>query len=330
MASATTSPEIFWACTALSVGNVGSKFTNKKVIFSRAFFCHRDPRPASFNMYLEFNRKESQDNYLAAFVTSATRDATVKVVKFSLFDTQGETLRTAKLKPIQVFKKGHSWGSYEFFKVTNPGDVVWRIICEVEYHGCPPHKSPILAPTIPDRHQASLGDDYLKLLETGNKSDVTFFVQGEEIKAHRTILLARSSYFSSMFDADMKEGASGEIQVPDVNPVAFRGMLEYIYGGTYPQRLDAIALDLFVVADKYGLEKLREICEKTIIANLNADSVVDALLLAKRHDREELLSQSKTVFTANIDVVQRSREKREKLEQCPSLLFELLIHVAGQ
>ena len=103
MASATISPEIFWACTALSVGNVGSKFTDKEVIFSRPFFCHRDPRPAVFETYLEFGRMEGKENYLAMFITSFTRDVTVKVVRFSLFDAQGETLKTAKLNSIQVF-----------------------------------------------------------------------------------------------------------------------------------------------------------------------------------------------------------------------------------
>ena len=128
----------------------------------------------------------------------------------------------------------------------------------------------------------------------------------------------------------MRESSSGAIEVPDVDPVAFRGMLEYIYGGMYPEKLDNIALDLFVVADKYGLEKLRDICETAIIANLNADNVVDALLLAERHAREELKDHAKAVFRANITAMERVNHNREKLQQCPSLFFELLIYLAGQ
>ena len=72
-------------------------------------------------------------------------------------------------------------------------------------------------------------------------------------------------------------------------------------------------MDLFVVADKYGIDELRDICELNLRAHLNTDNVVDALLLAERHNLQELMAVAKLVFRANKDVLMQSEENREKL-----------------
>jgi len=319
--SSSDSPEIYWGSAAISVGNVGSKFSSKEVILSIPFICQRDPRPASFKLKLAFGIKDGKENALSAYVTNMDRDLTIKRLKFSLLNGYGQLLQTMDAAQTFSLKKGQDYGWDEFFKAANPGDVIWRFTCELEYEG-------FLA-SEPSISSSSLGEDFLKLLETAKGSDITFLVKGEKIKAHKTVLDARSTYFSSMFDSDMRENASGEIEVPDADPVAFRGMLEYLYGGDRPKNLDDVAMDLFVIADKYGIEKLREICEANIIANLDADTVVDALLLAERHNREELLSQAKVVFRAKLGDLQKSKENREKLQGHPSFLYELLVYFAG-
>jgi len=168
-------------------------------------------------------------------------------------------------------------------------------------------------------------DDYLKLFDDAKKADVTFLVNGEKIKAHKTILFARSTYFERMFDSDMKENLSDEVEVPDDDPEAFRGMLRYLYGGVAPPNLDDIAMDLFVLADKYGLEKLKTTCKTSIFANLGADTVVDALLLAYRYDNDDLMAEAKVVLRANIRAVKESNDY-EKLKAEPNLLMALLLH----
>ena len=70
----------------------------------------------------------------------------------------------------------------------------------------------------------SIGDDYLQLWESGDNADVIFNVKDVEIKAHRTVLMARSSYFKTMFNANMNESTSGKINVPDADPGAFKSM----------------------------------------------------------------------------------------------------------
>lgn len=64
--------------------------------------------------------------------------------------------------------------------------------------------------------------------------DVTFCVgpmedTAEDISAHKYILVSRSPVFFAMFCGQMAEAASdGMIRVPDVEPDAFRHMLELV------------------------------------------------------------------------------------------------------
>ena len=65
--------------------------------------------------------------------------------------------------------------------------------------------------------------------------DVTFSVgqtedSAVEISAHKYMLMSRSPVFFAMFRGQMSEAASdnGTIRVPDVEPDAFRHMLELV------------------------------------------------------------------------------------------------------
>jgi len=273
----------------------------------------------------KFGSKDKPE-WLGAFVFCPTRDVTYTKIKVTPSDAHGDILKTLEFFDENFSmdtKKNSARGWTQFYKADDhPGDVIWRCTCEIEYEGLLTATPPTHT-TIPD-----VSDDFLKLLETATDSDVTFSVRGEQIKAHRAVLLARSTYFANMFTSRMKESASGKIEVTDADPVAFWGMLEFLYGGVSPKNLDDIAMDLFAIADKYGMEKLRGICETNIIANLNADTVVDALLLAERHNRKELSSHAKAVFRANFAAIEHSQENRLKLEQHPSFLFKLLAYVA--
>ena len=96
--SSSDSPEIYWGSAALSVGNVGSKFSNKEVILSIPFICQRDPRPASFKLKLAFGIKDGKENALSAYVTNMDRDLTIKRLKFSLLNGHGQLLQTTPLR----------------------------------------------------------------------------------------------------------------------------------------------------------------------------------------------------------------------------------------
>ena len=325
--SSAASPVIYWACQAISIDNVGGKFANQETVESNYFECNRDPNPVVFQMRLGFGVRKGKETWLTAHVINTNRDVKYRKMKFKLFNNEGKGIQYYKDADIKyIASVGGAFGWDDFYDadvLASPDQIVWRVVVELEYEGEPPVKTPVFIPT------HDIGGDYLKLLESSNNSDVTFIVQGERIKAHKTVLVARSNYFESMFNSTMKESATGEIEVPDADPAAFKGMLQYLYGGSSPKDLDDVALDLYALSDKYGLKELQEVCESHILANLDAHNVVDAILLSDQYDLKKLMSAARVVLKQNLEFVQQS-EHREKLEQHPKLLFELFSYFAAK
>ena len=90
------SPEVFWSCHAISVGNIGDKFTNKEVVKSKSFQCERDPYPIIFEMRVSFGTCENKDTWLSAHVINTNRDVKYRKIKYQLLDNEGRTLQTQR------------------------------------------------------------------------------------------------------------------------------------------------------------------------------------------------------------------------------------------
>ena len=143
---------------------------------------------------------------------------------------------------------------------------------------------------------------------------------------NKAVLSARSKYFERMFDSSMKENLSNEVEVPDVTPVVFEALLKFLYSGLEPKNLNEIFLELLVVADKYRLEALVKVCETSAFKNLNADNVVDTLLVATTMNNERLLARAKSIFRGCSESVKKSEEALVKLKAHPDLILDLLWH----
>ena len=140
--------------------------------------------------------------------------------------------------------------------------------------------------------------------------------------------MVRCPYFASMFRSGMKESVANEVQIKEEKPAVFRGLLEFLYSGSSPKNLAEIAVNLLALADKYGLEDLKKICEVHICANLNAENCVNALVAAKRHNCSVLLSRAKSIFPAHAEVLTKSDEPLRLLRDNPDVLAELLLHLS--
>jgi len=118
-------------------------------------------------------------------------------------------------------------------------------------------------------------------------SDVTLLVDGSRFAAHRVVLAARCSYFRCMFEGGMREASAAEVDVPDVPLEVFRKLLEHLYTDT-----DAIpseiALPLFSAADRFGVERLRQLCIARIQADMDVDSACTILSVAAEHHATHL------------------------------------------
>ncbi|KAJ4804927.1 BTB/POZ/MATH-domain protein [Rhynchospora pubera] len=135
---------------------------------------------------------------------------------------------------------------------------------------------------------------FARLLETSDGADVTFVVKGERFKAHRCVLAARSAVFKAELFGCMREKRANTITVDDIEASVFKAMLYFIYSDSLPDfeaNSRSMAQHLLVAADRYDLERLKLLCEDLLCKNLNVSTVANTLLLAERHNCNQLKTQ---------------------------------------
>ncbi|KAJ4809210.1 BTB/POZ and MATH domain-containing protein 2 [Rhynchospora pubera] len=133
------------------------------------------------------------------------------------------------------------------------------------------------------------------LLEAGYGMDVTFNVNGQIFNAHKCILAASSQVFRAQFFGPLKEKADAIIKIEDMEAPVFKSLLHFIYTQTVPdfQEINGsekkhnsklMAQHLLVAADRYGLEKLKIICESILYSSVDRSNVVTLLSLSEMHN----------------------------------------------
>ncbi|XP_044971814.1 BTB/POZ and MATH domain-containing protein 1-like [Hordeum vulgare subsp. vulgare] len=182
--------------------------------------------------------------------------------------------------------------------------------------------------------------------------DVTFVVEQAEIQAHRLILAMRSPVFAAELLGEMREGTTRRVMVDDMSASTFRAMIRFIYTdelrikGKTPatkkvvgckekraaMRRLAMALDLLVAADRYDIEKLRLMCEKTLSESIDTTSVMPTLMAVHgRHTCRQLEASCIDYLASDANVyanVKATEEYKELEESCCSFLADVTDKVA--
>jgi hypothetical protein len=132
-----------------------------------------------------------------------------------------------------------------------------------------------------------LSCDMSKLLTDDELSDVTFVVEDREIKVHKLILAARSQVFRTMLSVDMKEKNENRVILPNVAFDAVKEFLKFLYSAKV--NVSAHAKDLLILAEMYEINDLKEICEVTLLSQINKENALDILFLTNLHNCKQVL-----------------------------------------
>merc|ERR1719309_95252 len=103
--------------------------------------------------------------------------------------------------------------------------------------------------------------------------------------AIRIFFLQGLTFFRSMFNKQWKESDDSSVEIDDLTGDAVGEMLLYMYTGEMKSK---DAWELLKAADKYVFTDLKKWCELKIMEEINADNVVEILLLADTHSAETL------------------------------------------
>ena len=76
------------------------------------------------------------------------------------------------------------------------------------------------------------------------------------IKAHKAILVSRSSVFKAMFTNPCKESQTGIVTINNMEPEVLKDLINFIYSGKVKKLKENVA-DLLIAADMYMMESLK-------------------------------------------------------------------------
>ncbi|PKA46112.1 BTB/POZ and MATH domain-containing protein 3 [Apostasia shenzhenica] len=250
-----------------------------------------------------------EDNalYASAFIALASEGTDVRALfELTLLDQSGKGKhkvhthleRALENGPYTLKYQGSMWGYKRFYRKTlletsnyvkddclimNCTVGVVQNHLETVQH--------LLIPVPPPDMRRSLKE----LLKSGIGSDVIFEVGDVTFNAHKLILAARSPVFKAQFFGLFGNGNIDKVVVEDVEPPVFKAMLMYMYSDELPNVVELsgpvlmctstnMVQHLLVAADRYGLDRLKLLCESKLSEEINADIVASTMLLAEQHN----------------------------------------------
>jgi speckle-type POZ protein len=241
------------------------------------------------------------------------------VFKISILNAAGEEVNTVETENPCEFAEGGFWGCENYVRrnlLFNegllPNDKL-TLLCD--FNVLP---ESVIIP------ECRLSDDLLLMFENQKFTDVTISAGGKELGAHKAVLAARSPVFAAMFEHNMEEKATNRVEIIDLEYKVVREMLIFIYSGKSPN-VKEMANYLLSAADKYGLDRLKLICEDTLCSNLSVDNSTHILILADLYNAHSLKAEAINFITSHATEVAETDGWKNMLKYCPSLVSEEVI-----
>ncbi|KAL7146912.1 hypothetical protein ABFS83_06G073900 [Erythranthe nasuta] len=301
--------------------------------------------------YPDGKNPEDSSMYVSVFIALASEGTDVRALfELTLLDQSGKGKhkvhshfdRALESGPYTLKYRGSMWGYKRFFRRTSLEtsdflkDDCLSMHCTVgvvrtRVEG-PKSYSVIVPPS-------DMGQSLKYLLDSETGCDITFQVGEESFRAHKLILAARSPVFRAQFFGLVGNPNSDKVEIEDVEPFIFKALLQFIYSDELPsfdEIMDstttpsAIMMQhLLAAADRFGLDRLKQLCEVKLCEEVNAETVATTLSLAEQHRCPQLKAICLKFAATNLGVVMQSEGFRHLEESCPSLLSELLETVAS-
>ena len=151
--------------------------------------------------------------------------------------------------------------------------------------------------------------------------DVQFcFNGGRKIGGHTTILAARSTVFAAMFKHNMQESKTGEVVIQDINPEIFNDLLHYIYSGRTLIPLNENTVQpMFMAADKYNIEDLKEDCARFLLSQMRPTNTLDLMVWAHLHSFDKITEGALKFVLTNRKIIFKSIEWEKFITAHPDL-----------
>ena len=143
------------------------------------------------------------------------------------------------------------------------------------------------------------------------------------------MLAARSRVFQAMLRTNMREKESGRIDIQDLTHEVVSEMLEFIYTGEINKNLSEDFLrELFIAADKYQLDLLKNMCEHLLSSAVAVKNCLKNLSFTNLYVTKTLKKSSLEFIMRNTVAVTTSREWLDCIKPQPELAAEVTQAIA--
>eukprot|EP00250_Pteridium_aquilinum_P002543 c12764_g1_i1 orf=652-1692(-) len=147
---------------------------------------------------------------------------------------------------------------------------------------------------------------------------------GSKIRAHRAVLVSRSSVFKAMLESEMEESRSGTIRITDFSYEVLRLFVHYLYTAEiYPESLEECAFELLALAEKYNVKHLKSVCERFMTSKVNSENALFSFEYACQHGAKTLKEAALGTIIENIDDLPSKEEYRELVNRDAKLVVEI-------
>lgn len=177
------------------------------------------------------------------------------------------------------------------------------------------------------------------LFESAIGCDMVIQVGHENFKAHKLILAARSPVFSDMVFAHVGDTNMFKVKLEEIEPLIFKAVLLFIYSEKLPNAEEYGCLtstskstitlqNLLAASGRFGLYKLKQLCEKELCGQIDVETVATTLSLADQHRCSDLKKDCLKFAARHLGVVKQTEGFKYLENSCPSLLSEVMETVA--
>jgi speckle-type POZ protein len=199
-----------------------------------------------------------------------------------------------------------------------------------------------LSPTTRDHDSSisvppsTLSIDLRDILERGLKADLEVKI-GESSKTfsvNTCVLRARSPVFREQLCDPMVRETTSSICIEDMDAKVFEVLLHYMYNDRLPGFMEetteeaaSITPDLLVAANRYGIERLKVMCERRMCQSLNVETVSFTLDLAERYDCQQLKECCLKYMAKDGDrlrAIKRTDMFEQLIKNHPRVVFDIL------
>ena len=161
-------------------------------------------------------------------------------------------------------------------------------------------------------------------------SDFKILCEDVTFSCHKIVLATGSPVFEAAVNSNMLEAKSGCLKIEDCKPNVVKFILEFIYKSQVDIKTlkedPVFAREVLVAAEKYRLEKLKDLAEKELCTQIGIENALELLVVGDMYGAAKLRKSAKElIIKKKNDIVNLNKDEfRQFIRNYPDLSFEIL------